>query len=133
MIKWKVTRDAPLSRYAHGPVREASLFHARINNQQVRVLVFDDHRKTPWIWRQSKGYWIREINPARAKGLITIVRAARQAPGFVIQPYDDPRDARVPWQSIEGGPKKQWRQRKPEHTKRSASVKVLVAREQSGN
>jgi hypothetical protein len=78
--------------------------------------------------------WIEMLDRARAVGLITMIRAARQAPGFVIQPYTEQRDMGLQWQAIDRGNESQlWRLRKPDNTKRASNTKIAVARGQRGN
>lgn len=122
--QWQVVRSATNPGY---------FYTARVGNQTVRIFVWNDARKTALVWRKSKGHWIQEVGTARARGLITMTRKAKTAPGYLISTYDDPRDARVPWQAIDGGPKKAWRARTPENTKRTASPGIAEARGQRGN
>jgi hypothetical protein len=122
MVEWARARSVK---------HNGTFYTGDVSSTKLRVFVHDDRRKTPLVWRWERELWIQEIGTHRARGLLTMVRARRQAPGFVIQTFDDPRDARVDWSAIRKT-KDGWVANKPEHTKRASNVKMAAKRGYGG-
>src|SRR5262245_18077488 len=102
---------------------------SRVGNQMIRIFVWYDARKGAKVYRRKAGQWIEDLRPARARGLLTMTRAPKQAPEFVIQPPPPAPEYREGIVQSKG----QWVPRPPEYTKRSSSVKIAVQRGQVGN
>jgi hypothetical protein len=117
------------------------VWQTRVRNEKIKIYMPDDwrQRKRVWRWDAKWKAWVEEINSARAVGLLSLPMKRPAGPRntwaiTAIVPFDDPRDARVDWQSIERANKnKTWHERKPENTKRSARVKRAAVRGQQGN